>query len=87
MVGGVIAAALDSRYVSARKDERKVASGILQGPTEVPAVDKAQLVEDVKQVRVVDRQCKQSLQSMCIGFVCSEIGQLCPRIKSDWCSK
>lgn len=49
VVGGVIAAALDSRYVSARKDERKVASGVLQGPTEVPAVDKAQLVEDVKQ--------------------------------------
>jgi len=49
VVGGVIAAALDSRYVSARKDERKAASSILQGPTEVPAVDKSQLVEDVKQ--------------------------------------
>lgn len=49
VVGGVIAAALDARYISARKDERKVASKILQGPSEVPAVDKAQLIEDVRQ--------------------------------------
>merc|ERR1712086_525244 len=48
-VGGVIAAALDARYVSGRKVEREAASKILSGPTEIPTVDKAQLIEDVKQ--------------------------------------
>jgi 6-phosphogluconate dehydrogenase len=45
---GVMAAALDARYISGRKEERMAAEPILKGPTEKPAVDKAQLVEDVK---------------------------------------
>jgi len=49
VVGNVMSAALDARYVSGRKDERISASQILLGPTEVPAVDKSQLIDDVKQ--------------------------------------
>jgi len=33
------AAALDARYISARKDERVVAEGILKGPTETHVPD------------------------------------------------
>ena len=42
-----IAAALDSRYISARKQERVKASEILTGPTEFPPVDKDQLISDL----------------------------------------
>lgn len=38
-----IAAALDSRYLSARKDERVKASKVLKGPTEIPSVSKEQV--------------------------------------------
>jgi len=45
----VIAAALDGRYLSGRKEERIIASKTLQGPTEeMPAVDKDQLVSDLQ---------------------------------------
>lgn len=46
----VIASALDSRYVSARKDERVKASKILKGPptNNMPKVDKQQLLEDLQ---------------------------------------
>jgi 6-phosphogluconate dehydrogenase len=45
----VIAAALDARYISGRKEERVAASLVLQGPTEQPpAVDRDQLISDLK---------------------------------------
>mmetsp|Transcript_27935 Transcript_27935/g.58498 ORF Transcript_27935/g.58498 Transcript_27935/m.58498 type:complete len:301 (-) Transcript_27935:90-992(-) len=45
----VIAAALDSRYISGRKEERVAASKILKGPSDgVPTVDKAQLISDLQ---------------------------------------
>nr|BAG32441.1 6-phosphogluconate dehydrogenase [Euglena gracilis] len=45
----VMAAALDARYISARKDERVAAEAILKGPTDpTPAVDKAAFVADVR---------------------------------------
>jgi len=43
----VMAAALDARYISARKDERVVAEGILKGPTETHVPDQSQFIEDV----------------------------------------
>lgn len=44
-----IAAALDARYMSARKDERVAAENILQGPGDNKiSVDKNQIVEDLK---------------------------------------
>lgn len=46
----VIAASLDSRYLSGRKDERIAASKLLQGPPAeaVPAVDKEQIISDLQ---------------------------------------
>jgi 6-phosphogluconate dehydrogenase len=45
----LIAASLDARYLSGRKDERVVASKILEGPSdEMPNVDKAQIIADLK---------------------------------------
>jgi len=43
-----ISAALESRYMSGRKEEREAASKVLQGPTDLPPVDKDQLVADLK---------------------------------------
>jgi len=45
----LIAASLDSRYISGRKEERVAASKILNGPTdEMPKVDKEQLLSDLQ---------------------------------------
>jgi len=44
-----MAAALDARYLSARKEERVAASGVLEGPKEIPSIDKAQIIADVKE--------------------------------------
>ena len=44
----LIAAALDSRYLSARKEERAEAAKVLEGPTEKPPVDKEQLLSDLR---------------------------------------
>eukprot|EP00618_Florenciella_parvula_P006766 CAMPEP_0119519280 /NCGR_PEP_ID=MMETSP1344-20130328/35629_1 /TAXON_ID=236787 /ORGANISM="Florenciella parvula, Strain CCMP2471" /LENGTH=509 /DNA_ID=CAMNT_0007557037 /DNA_START=65 /DNA_END=1594 /DNA_ORIENTATION=+ len=52
-----ITAALDARYLSARKDERVKASTILDGPSEVPSVDKGQLLEDVKSALYAAKIC------------------------------
>jgi len=43
-----IAAALDTRYISGRKDERLAAETILEGPTDKPVVDKAQIIKDLQ---------------------------------------
>jgi 6-phosphogluconate dehydrogenase len=45
-----IAASLDARYMSARKDERIIASKVLEGPTKdaMPKADKVQLVKDLE---------------------------------------
>lgn len=45
----VIAAALDGRYISGRKEERIIASKTLNGPGhDMPAVDKEQLISDLQ---------------------------------------
>ena len=43
-----LAAALDSRYISSRKEERIAASKVLTGPTETPNVSKSQIIEDLE---------------------------------------
>ena len=43
-----IAASLDCRYLSARKDERVAASAILRGPSELPSVAQEQIIEDLQ---------------------------------------
>jgi len=51
-------AALDARYLSALLDERVAASKILQGPSDVPAVqDKAQLVKDIESALYASKVC------------------------------
>jgi len=43
-----IAASLDTRYQSARKDERGRASKVLSGPTDTPSVSQEQVISDLK---------------------------------------
>lgn len=43
-----IASALDTRYISGRKDERVEAEKVLEGPTETPVVDKSQIIKDLQ---------------------------------------
>jgi 6-phosphogluconate dehydrogenase len=43
-----IAAALDSRYISGRKEERVAAEAILEGPADKPVVDKSQIIKDLQ---------------------------------------
>ena len=43
-----IASALDTRYISGRKEERTAAEKILQGPTDKPVVDKTQIIKDLQ---------------------------------------
>jgi len=52
-----IAAALDTRCLSSRKDERVHAASILSGPTEIPSVDRAQLIEDARQALYAAKIC------------------------------
>jgi 6-phosphogluconate dehydrogenase len=54
-----IAAALDGRYLSGLKDERVAASAVLEGPdtSGLPAVDKAQLLEDVRRALYASKIC------------------------------
>lgn len=52
-----ITAALDARFLSGSKDERVAASSILQGPTDLPQVDRAQLVEDVRRALYAAKIC------------------------------
>lgn len=52
-----IAAALDARYMSAVKEERVAASKVISGPTEMPSVDRAQLIDDVRQALYAAKIC------------------------------
>ena len=45
---GTITAALDARYLSARKEERVAAAAKLDGPPEIPSVDRGQLLDDCR---------------------------------------
>jgi 6-phosphogluconate dehydrogenase len=60
-----MAAALDTRYLSARKEERVFASGILRGPTEIPNVEKSQIIEDAKHALYCSKICSYA-QGMCL---------------------
>jgi 6-phosphogluconate dehydrogenase len=52
-----MAAALDARYLSGLKEERVAASKVLRGPTDVPKVDRAQLIDDVRQALYAAKVC------------------------------
>lgn len=52
-----MAAALDARYLSGLKEERVAASKLLTGPVDMPKVDRAQLVDDVRQALYAAKIC------------------------------
>lgn len=52
-----MAAALDARYLSGRKEERIAASSVLKGPTAIPKIPKEQLVEDMKAALYCSKIC------------------------------
>jgi hypothetical protein len=52
-----MAAALDARFLSGLKEERVAASAVLSGPADVPKVDRAQLVDDVRQALYAAKIC------------------------------
>jgi len=60
-----LAASLDMRYQSARKDERVEAAKVLKGPAEIPAVDKAQLIDDVGKALYASKVCSYA-QGLCL---------------------
>jgi 6-phosphogluconate dehydrogenase len=66
-----MAAALDVRYLSARKDERVAAAAVLQGPGEVPSVMKAQIVMDAKDALFCAKVCSYA-QGLCVIRAASE---------------
>jgi 6-phosphogluconate dehydrogenase len=63
--GPVMAAALDARYLSGRKKERIAASGILKGPSELPNVERSQIIEDCKHALYAAKICSYA-QGMCL---------------------
>jgi len=69
-----MAASLDARYISARKDERVKASSVLKGPdmteAEIP-VHKAQLIEDLKAALYCSKVCSYA-QGLGIIKGCSD---------------
>jgi 6-phosphogluconate dehydrogenase len=52
-----IAAALDARYISGRKEEREAAESILEGPSDKPSIDKGQIIEDLQQALYASKIC------------------------------
>lgn len=60
-----IAAALDARFLSGRKEEREVASTILKGPTEVPSVSHEQILEDLQSALYAAKICSYA-QGLCL---------------------
>ena len=60
-----IAAALDMRFLSARKDERVTASLVLRGLAEIPNVDRSQIIEDAKSALYAAKICSYA-QGLCL---------------------
>ena len=69
-----MAAALDVRYLSARKTERALASRTLNGPTERPIVHKLQILQDAKDALYCAKVCSYA-QGLCVIKAASE--QVC----------
>ncbi|CAM9291881.1 unnamed protein product [Chrysoparadoxa australica] len=60
-----MACALDARYLSGRKSERVQAADILKGPPSFPAIEKTQLVADVKNALYCSKVMSYA-QGMCL---------------------
>jgi len=60
-----MAAALDARHLSGRKEERVAASSILRGPSELPNVERSQIIEDCKNALYAAKICSYA-QGLCL---------------------
>ena len=60
-----MAAALDARMLSARKEERVEAENVLKAPAEVSAADKAQVIEDLRAGLYCSKICSYA-QGLCL---------------------
>jgi 6-phosphogluconate dehydrogenase len=72
-----MAAALDSRYLSGRKDERVAASEILRGPSDIPNVDRAQIVEDARHALFASKVCSYAQGMSLIRAASDEVSSYC----------
>ena len=54
---GTMAAALDARFIAADKDARQEMAPLLDGPTQMPVVDKEQLIDDVRNALYCSKIC------------------------------
>lgn len=54
---GTMGAALDARFIAFDKDARAAMSPLLDGPTQIPEVDKDQLVDDVRNALYCSKIC------------------------------
>uniref|UniRef100_A0A7S3LH01 6-phosphogluconate dehydrogenase, decarboxylating n=1 Tax=Aplanochytrium stocchinoi TaxID=215587 RepID=A0A7S3LH01_9STRA len=54
---GTMAGALDARFIAFDKDARKVIAPLVDGPTKMPAVDKRQLIDDVRNALYCSKIC------------------------------
>lgn len=70
-----IAAALDSRYISGRKEEREAAEKVLEGPSDTPNVDKDQIIKDLESALYCSKVASYA-QGLCIIQAASD--------KNDW---
>jgi len=52
-----LAAALDARYISSKKEERVEACKILKGPTDTPNANKEQIIEDLQNALFASKIC------------------------------
>ena len=57
IAASTMSAALDMRYISGKLEDRKLASTVLTGPVDMPPVDRAQLVDDVRQALYAAKIC------------------------------
>lgn len=69
-----MAAALDGRYLSGLKEERVAASKLLSGPTDMPAVDRAQLIDDVRQALYAAKICSYAQGMNLIREAAKQLG-------------
>jgi len=82
-----MAASLDARYISARKDERIKASDILKGPevtsAEIP-VHKMQMLDDLKAALYAAKVCSYAQGHACGREDVSYVRHCCKRSKMHW---
>lgn len=65
IAASTISAALDSRYISGLKEERVFASSILKAPSEIPNVERSQIIEDCKNALYAAKICSYA-QGLCL---------------------